>query len=273
MNFLQKLNSSIEKNNSLVCIGLDTDIDKIPKHLLTGSDPVFTFNKAIIDATADLVCCYKINIAFYSAREIEGLKSLQTTIQYIHHQYTSIPVILDAKRADTGNTAEHYVKEVFDVLKADAVTVNPYLGFDSIEPFLKRGEKGIIVLCRTSNPGASDFQDIEIGGEPLYLKIARKVVSWNEKYKNCLLVVGATWAEELKRIRKIAPSIFFLVPGIGPQGGDLEKTLQYGLTKEKSGLLIHSARAIIYASSGESFANAAKEEAEKLRDKINQFRA
>lgn len=250
MKFLQKLDVSIKKNNSLLCIGLD-NCD-------------FEFNKKIIDQTHDLVCCYKANIAFYSAQGINGLDSLIKTIRYIHERY-DLPFILDAKRADIGNTAGNYVKEAFDVFAADAVTVNPYLGFDSIEPFLKRKDKGVIILCRTSNKSASDFQDLIVDGKPLYLKVARKVVEWNKKYKNCLMVVGATWPEELKKIRKIAPEMFFLIPGIGAQGGDLEKTLKYGLTKQNSGLIIHSSRSIIYD-------NNPRAKTEELKNAINKYR-
>lgn len=293
MNFLQKINNTINKNNSLLCIGLDTNIKKIPEHLLKSEDPIFKFNKAIIEKTFDLICCYKLNIAYYSADGLKGLESLIKTIGYIHDRYSDVPVILDAKRADIGSTSEQYAKEVFDVINAEAVTVNPYLGFDAIEPFLKYKDKGIIILCRTSNPGASDFQDLIIkaqepkvaiethlrGGSdrtpleiPLYMQVAEKVVEWNKKYGNCLMVVGATWPEELKKIREIAPEMFFLVPGIGTQGGDLENTLKNGLTKEKSGLIIHSARAIIYASSGEDFAEKAREKAIQMRDSINKYR-
>lgn len=271
MNFQQKLNAATEKNNSLLCIGLDTDLEKIPKYLLNDSDPLFTFNKAIIDSTLDLICCYKANIAFYSAQDTAGLESLKRTISYIH-KHSNIPFILDAKRADIGNSSNYYAKEIFDIFQTDAVTVNPYLGFDAIEPFIKHSDKGVIILCRTSNPGASDVQNLEVGGEELYLIIAKKVHDWNKQYGNCLLVVGATWPEELKKIREIAQDMFFLVPGIGTQGGDLEKTLNFGLTKNKSGLIIHSAREIIYASNKEDFADKAKKEAEKLRNEINEYR-
>lgn len=272
MNFLQKLKTTIKQNNSLLCIGLDTDTSKIPKLFLMRSNPAFEFNKNVIDSTADLVSCYKINIAFYAADGIKGLETLIQTIRYIHERYAGMPVILDAKRADIGNTSQEYVKEVFDVIGADAVTVNPYLGLDSLEPFLKRKDKGIIILCRTSNKGASDFQDLKVEGEPLYIRVAQKVVEWNKQYGNCLLVVGATWPEELKRIREVAKDMFFLVPGIGAQDGDLEKVLKFGLTEEKSGLapiksglIIHSSRAIIYD-------NNPKQKAEELRSKINKYR-
>ncbi|MDO8658663.1 MAG: orotidine-5'-phosphate decarboxylase [Candidatus Levybacteria bacterium] len=279
MNFQQKLNNIIKNNNSLVCIGLDVDIKKLPKHLLQGKDPIFEFNKAIIDKTHDLVCCYKANIAYYSSQGTKGLETLIKTIEYIHHRYTGIPVILDAKRADIGSTSEQYGKEVFEIINADAVTVSPYLGFDAVEPFLKYKDRGIIILCRTSNKGASDFQDLLIDEEPLYIKVAKKIVEWDKKYDNCLMVVGATWPNEMKRIREIAPKMFFLVPGIGTQGGDMENTLKNGLTQEKSGqtpiksgLIIHSARSIIYASSGEDFREKAREKAIEMRDEINKYR-
>lgn len=292
MNFQQKLENLIQKNNSLLCIGLDTDINKIPKHLLEKEDSVFEFNKTIIDKTHDLVCSYKLNIAYYSAEGLKGLESLIKTIRYIHDRYSNTPVILDAKRADVGHTSEAYAKEVFEQINADSVTVNPYLGFDAVEPFLKYKDKGVIILCRTSNPGASDFQDllvtpdVSIGihirsgnvaphrenGLPLYLKVAKKIVEWDKKYGNCLMVVGATWPREMKKIREIAKDMFFLVPGIGTQGGDLENTLKNGLTKNKSGLIIHSARAIIYASNGEDFAEKARQKAIKMRDEINRYR-
>ncbi|RJQ38913.1 orotidine-5'-phosphate decarboxylase [Candidatus Microgenomates bacterium] len=272
MTFLQKLNNNIAKNNSLLCIGLDTDINKIPRDLLGLENPTFAFNKKIIDETVNLVSCYKLNIAYYSASGISGINSLQRTIEYINDTYPNTPVILDAKRADVGSTSEQYAKEAFEVFKADAVTVNPYLGLDSIEPFLKYRDKGVIILCKTSNSGSFEFQDLKVENEPLYLKVAKKIQEWDKQYKNCLMVVGATYPEELKSIRDIAPDMFFLVPGIGKQGGDLEKTLKLGLTKIKSGLIIHSARAIIYASNSADFAEKAKEEAEKLKEEINNYR-
>lgn len=272
MKFLQKLNNAIKKNNSLLCVGLDSDLEKIPSFLLKKQDPIFEFNKKIINVTADLVCCYKPQFAFYASQGISGLKALIQTIAYIHLKFPQIPVILDAKRGDIGSTAEQYAKEVFDVYLADAVTVNPFLGLDSMKPFLERKDKGIIILCRTSNPGASDFQDLNLNGVPLYLEIAKKVNQWNKKYKNCLMVVGATWTEQLRKVREIAPEMFFLIPGIGAQGGDLEKTLKNGLTRGKSGLIINSSRGIIYASSNADFASKARKEALSLKDLINEYR-
>lgn len=272
MKFQKKLEKIIKKNNSLLSIGLDPDLEKIPQHLKKYKDPFFNFNKQIIDATYDLVCAYKPQIAFYASNGLPGIKALIQTIAYIHHKYPQIPVILDAKRGDIESTAEQYAKEVFDVYLADAVTVNPFLGFDSLKPFLKRENKGIIILARTSNPGASDFQDLNLNGVPLYVAVAKKIVIWNKVYKNCLMVVGATWPEQLKKIREISPDMFFLVPGVGSQGGDLKNTLKNGLRKDKSGLIIQASRSIIYASNKTNFASAARKEALKLKESINKYR-
>lgn len=272
MSFQQKLERTIKKNNSLLCIGLDTDIQKLPKHLLAENDPIFTFNKATIDATHDLVCSYKINLAFYEANAIEGATVMKKTMHYLNEAYPDIPALADAKRGDIGNTSAMYAQSLFDYYGFDATTINPYLGVDSVEPFLKYKEKGVIILCRTSNPGAADFQDLEVDGEPLYIKVAKKVIEWNKINNNCLLVVGATWPEEMKAIRAVAPGMFFLVPGIGAQGGDLQATLEAGLTKQKSGLLMHSARDILYASNGPDFAEKARERAITTRETINTYR-
>lgn len=274
MNFREKLNKIIKKNNSLLCVGLDSDLEKIPQHLKKYKDPIFSFNKQLIDATYDLVCAYKPQIAHYSARGIRGIGSLLKTINYLDHTYPQIPIILDSKRADIGSTARFYAKEVFDVFNADAVTVNPYFGFDSLKPFFERKDKGIIILCRTSNKSASDFQDLKISSDklPLYLHVAKKVQEWNKEYKNCMLVVGATKPEQLKKVRETAPKMFFLVPGIGIQGGDLKMTLKNGLRDDKSGLIINASRSIIYASSKENFASAARRKALKLKNEINKYR-
>lgn len=273
MKFQQKLNKIIQKNNSLLCVGLDPDLDKIPQHLLKLDDPIFAFNKDIIDSTHDLVCAYKPQIAHYAASGVQGIQSLLKTIDYLLNNHSAIPIILDAKRGDIGSTSQLYAKEAFDIFKADALTVNPYLGLDSLIPFLERKEKGIIILCKTSNKSASDFQDLKISNDlPIYLYIAKKVNEWNQTYKNCLLVVGATWPKQLKEIRKILPSMFFLVPGIGAQGSDIEKTLNNGLRKDKSGLIIHSSRAIIYASTKANFASESRKVAMKLKQEINKYR-
>lgn len=255
-----------------MCVGLDSDLEKIPSFLSKKQDPIFEFNKEIIHQTHNLVCAYKPNIAYYESRGAKGIVSFKKTTEYISNNYPDIPLICDAKRADIGSTSEQYAKSLFDYFNFDALTVNPYLGFDSIEPFLNYKNKGIIVLCRTSNPGASDFQDLLIENEPLYIKIAKKVNQWNKKYKNCLMVVGATWPEQLKKVRLIALEMFFLIPGIGAQGGDLGKTLRNGLTKGKSGLIISLSRTIIYASSKKDFAQKAKEKALEVKNMINKYR-
>jgi len=269
MNFRQKLDAIISKTNSLLCIGLDPDVTKIPRHILQKPDSIFEFNKAVIEATHDLVACYKPNSAFYEAEGMEGLEQLKRTIDYINATYSDIPVILDAKRADIGNTSSMYAKYIFEFLGADATTVAPYMGSDSLIPFFEYKDKGIFVLVRTSNQGATDFQDIDVQGEPLYVRVAQKVTEWNKQYSNCMMVVGATWPEEIKKVRKLAPKMFFLVPGIGVQGGDLKNTLKNGLRSDKSGLLINSGRSIIYAGDDLDFADRSRTEAQKLRDQIN----
>lgn len=274
MTFRQKLEKIIKKNNSLLCVGLDPDLGKIPQHLKKYKDPIFNFNKQVIDATHDLVCAYKPQIAHYSARGIRGIGSLLKTINYLIHTYPKIPIILDAKRADIESTSRFYAKEAFYVFNADAVTVNPYMGLDSLKPFLERTEKGVIVLCRTSNKSAGDFQDLKISSNklPLYLHVAKKVEEWNKEYGNCMLVVGATKPEQLKKVREIAHKMFFLVPGIGAQGGDLRMTLKNGLRKDKSGLIINVGRSIIYASNNINFATSTRKEVLKLKNEINKYR-
>lgn len=272
MTFQQKFDAVVAKNNSLLCIGLDSDVKKLPKHLLNEKYPQFVFNKAIIDVTHDLVCAYKPNSAFYEARGAEGIAELKMTCDYLKQKYANLPIILDAKRADIGSTNEGYVTYAFDWLGADAITLHPYLGREAIQPFLDRKDKGCIILCRTSNLGAGEFQDVVINGEPLYKVVARKVVSeWNTN-GNCLLVVGATYPEELVEVRKIAGDMTFLVPGIGAQGGYLENTLKNGLNSQKKGLIINSSRTIIFVSKEADFAEKARNEALKLRDRINVFR-
>lgn len=272
MSFLERLQEAITAHNSLLCVGLDTDINKIPLYLRAEPDGVYQFNKAIVDATSDLVCAYKPQIAYYSAYGENGLRALDQTIAYIKDTYEHIPVILDAKRADIESTSREYAKEAFDVFQSDAVTVNPYFGFDSLQPFFERKDKGVIVLCRTSNKSASDFQDLLIDTTPFYLRVAEKVKEWNEQYENILMVVGATWPEELRKVREIVPEMFLLIPGIGAQGGDIEKTLQAGLRKDKSGLIIHTSRAIIYASDKDDFAKVARQKAKEIKEQINRYR-
>ena len=270
MTFINQLQTIWKKNNSLVCVGLDTDRKKMPQHLASQAQPILAFNQAIIDATADLVCAYKPQIAYYSAQSAET--ELKETIQYIHRNYPDIPVILDAKRGDIGSTAEMYAQEVFERYQADAVTVNPYLGGDTLKPFLNHKEKGVILLCRTSNPGAHDIQNLIVDGVPLYQIVARRAAEdWNEHH-NLLLVVGATYPRELGEIRAIIGDMPLLVPGIGAQGGDIEQAVTNGQDSKGQGMIINSSRGIIYAGSGDDFADLARQEALDLRDKINQFR-
>lgn len=270
MNFIEAIKSAWQENDSLVCVGLDSDLTKIPAHFRSSESPLFEFNKAIADATADLVCAFKPQIAYYSASGAE--RDLELTIEYVHKNYPGIPVILDAKRGDIGSTAEKYALEIFDRYQADAVTVNPYMGADTLKPFLDREEKGVIILCRTSNPGARDIQDLISDGKKLYQIVAHKAVTeWNRN-GNVLLVVGATYPEELKEIRSIVGDMPLLVPGIGAQGGDVEKAVANGKTRDGTGMIINSSRGIIYAGHKEDFAEAARKATLKLRNEINRYR-
>lgn len=258
MKFVEQLDKSIKKNNSLLCVGLDIDLARIPQRSLFADDPIFLFNQEIFNATKNLVCAYKPNIAFYEMYGLYGLSSLIKTIDFIHEE-SEVPVILDAKRGDVGHSSAAYAKAVFEAYKADAVTVNPYMGHDSVKPFLDYQEKGVFVLCLTSNTGFRDFQIVG-NGDPLYKSVAKHVKEWNH-YGNCGLVVGATKAEELKDIRKIVGEMPILIPGVGAQGGDLESSVKYG-----------GKRAIINASRSILYADDPKAEAKKLRDEINKYR-
>jgi len=268
--FSDKLYQRWKQKNSLVCVGLDTDLDKIPTHLRQEKYPLFSFNKAIIDATHDLVCCYKPQIAFYSAYAAEN--QLEMTFQYLRSTYPDVPTILDAKRGDIGNTAEMYAKEAFDRYHADALTVNPYLGGDSMEPFLSRADRGIIILCKTSNPGSGEIQALKVDGEEIYRRIAHLAQNrWNLNNNVCL-VVGGTYPKELAKVRKMAPDIPILVPGVGAQGGKVKDIVEAGMTDDHTGLIINASRSIIYASPDADFADAARKAAQKLRDEINTYR-
>jgi orotidine-5'-phosphate decarboxylase len=273
MEFLRKLAQAVKKNNSLLSVGLDPTMDMLPQHLRNSAMPFFTFNKAIIDAMADLVCAFKPNSAFYEARGASGIEELKRTCDYIHETYPGTPIILDYKRGDIGNTNLHYNDFAFDYLKVDAVTIHPYFGREAIQPFLDHADKGIIIMCRNSNAGAGEFQDLEVDGQKLYLRVAKNVATnWNDN-GNCLLVVGATVPEELAEVRQVVgDDMVLLVPGIGAQGGDLEATLRAGLNKAGSGLIINSSRDILYQSSGEDFAAAARSRALATRDLINKYR-
>jgi len=266
MGFIEKLAKISIKNHSLLCIGLDPDPALMPEKI-----GVFEFNKAIIDATADFVCAYKPNIAFYEAMGHEAVEALHKTMNYVPKE---IPVIIDAKRGDIGNTAKAYARSLFDRFNADAITASPYLGYDSLEPFIERRDRGVFILCRTSNPGAADFQSIpvQIGKRKMlmYELVAEKVNEWN-KYGNLGLVVGATYPEELKLIRKRYPQMPLLIPGVGTQGGELKQVVKYGVDKGRQRTIINSSRQILYASRGKDFATAAAKAARELRDRINEY--
>ena len=271
MTFQKKFDLVSKANSSFVCIGLDIDISKLPKHLLRKKFPIFEFNKAIIDATHSLVCAYKPNSAFYEAYGDKGILQLKMTFDYLRKKYPKVITILDAKRGDIGTTNLGYTSFAFDYLEADAITLHPYLGKESLEPFLKKTDKGCIILCRTSNSGGGEFQDLKVKGNPLYKVVATKVVKdWNT-YGNCMLVIGATYPKELKEVRKIVGDMVLLIPGVGAQGGDVKQIMKVGINSKKSGLIISSSRGIIYASQNKDFAEKAMIETKKLRDEINSY--
>ena len=265
----EHLINQIRKKQSFLCIGLDVDITKIPQHLLQLEDPIFEFNKAIIDATHDVCVSYKPNTAFYEAHGIKGWQSLQKTINYINENYPEIFTIADAKRGDIGNTSTMYAKAFFDDLNFDSVTVAPYMGKDSVEPFLAFENKHTIMLALTSNEGAFDFQTKNIDGIELYKVVIETSKKWKNA-QNLMYVVGATKAEYFVEIRKIIPNSFLLVPGVGAQGGSLNEVCKFGLN-EDVGLLINSSRAIIYASNGTDFAEKAREEALKIQSEMTEI--
>ena len=268
--FYQKLENIWKQNNSLVCVGLDPHLEKIPPHLLKKDRPIFEFNKGIIDQTFDIVSCYKPQIAYYSAQNAED--QLIDTIEYLRKKHPHIPIVLDSKRGDIGETAKMYAKESFEHYKACAVTVNPYLGSESLWPFLDYKDKGVIILCRTSNPSAAQLQDHSHNGELLFEKVARLCASeWN-KNKNTALVVGATYPEEIKKVRSLVGDIPLLIPGIGAQGGDLQKTVTSGLDSNGNGIMISSSRGIIYAGNGEDFAECSRSVVIKMNNEINKLR-
>jgi orotidine-5'-phosphate decarboxylase len=272
MTFIQKLQSAWETTSSMVCVGLDPQLDRLPATLRSASRPFYEFNKRIIDATLPFACAYKPQFAYYAAEN--RLDELLDTLAYLRDVAPDRVTILDAKRGDIGSTADQYAREAFEVYGADAVTVNPYMGGDTLVPFTKFSEKGVVVLCKTSNPGSAELQDLVLeGGDPLFLEVARRAaLDWNGN-KNLCLVVGATYPKELARIRETVGEIPMLVPGIGAQGGDLEATLRAGLRPDGWGLLINSSRGILYASSGEDFAEAAGAAARELKEACLEQRA
>ena len=262
----KRLTEAIKEKGSYLCVGLDSDITKIPAHLLSQSDPVFAFNKAIIDATLEHCVSYKINTAFYESRGIKGWESLEKTVNYIPSTHFKIA---DAKRGDIGNTSSQYAKAFFEVLSFDAVTVAPYMGADSVQPFLEYSNKWTIVLGLTSNKGAADFELQEAGGEKLYEKVLRTVSAWGDP-GNLMFVVGATQAEEFVNIRRVLPEHFFLVPGVGFQGGSLKEISEKAMNKD-CGILVNVSRAIIFAGEGENFAEEAKAIAAQYHEEMREY--
>lgn len=262
---IRKFEGRAEAVNSLVCVGLDAEVEKIPSRFHGEHLPLFAFNRWLIEQTCSVAVAYKPNVAFYEARGVVGLRELEATIAYLRAEHPEIVTICDAKRADIGSTNRGYVKAVFDDMGFDAVTLHPYLGREALMPFLERGDKASIVLCRTSNPGAGELQDLVSGGEPLWATVAERVSrDWNTK-GNCMLVVGATYPEEMSRIRAIAPELPFLVPGVGAQGGDVAAVVHAGLDAKGMGLMISSSRGVMYAADPAAVAVA-------LRDEINAAR-
>ena len=259
----KQLYNQIQQKKSFLCVGLDVDLNKIPQHLLATEDPIFEFNKAIIDATHDLCVSYKPNTAFYEAYGLKGWQSLEKTINYINENYPDIFTIADAKRGDIGNTSTMYAKAFLEDLNFDSVTVAPYMGKDSVEPFLAFENKHTILLALTSNEGAFDFQTQQVNDKPMYQTVLETSKTWKNS-ENLMYVVGATKAEYFKEIRNIVPNAFLLVPGVGAQGGSLEDVCKFGMNKQV-GLLINSSRGIIYASNQTDFAQAARTEALKLQ--------
>jgi orotidine-5'-phosphate decarboxylase len=270
MSFMQALRTRWQQADSLVCVGLDPEPAKFPGQFASDPDAVFNFCRAIVDATAEYACSFKPQIAHFAALGAED--ALQRLIAHVHAAHPGIPVILDSKRGDIGSTAQHYATEAFDRYRADAVTANPYLGRDSVQPFLDRADRGVVILCRTSNPGAGDLQDLTIDGRPLYQHVAEKVArDWNG-HGNCALVVGATWPQQLREVRAIVGDVPFLVPGVGAQGGDVAAVVGNARTADGTGLVVSSSRAILYASGGADYAEAAAAAARSLRDEINRYR-
>ncbi len=272
MTFIDKLSAAWTRNDSLLCVGLDPDLARIPAHLQGQPYAIVQFCKAIIDATADLACAFKPQIAYFAALGAED--QLEQICAYLRTNYPHIPIVLDAKRGDIGATAHQYAREAFERYGADAVTVSPYMGFDSVEPYLEWAERGVIVLCRTSNAGGSDLQFLDVGGRPLYQHVAQLVADkWNRNGQ-LALVVGATFPEEIAQVRKLVGDMPLLIPGVGAQGGDVEATVKAGRSAGGAGMMINSSRAILYAApqDGEDFAAAARRVAQETRDAINAAR-
>jgi orotidine-5'-phosphate decarboxylase len=269
--FYKLLSNSWEQKNSLLCVGLDPEVARLPKHIAKHKVPLFLFNREIIDATAQWVCAFKPQAAYYSA--IGAEKQLEKTIHYIKSEHPNIPVILDAKRGDIGATARMYAIEAFERYQADAVTVNPYMGGDTIKPFLEYRDRGVIVLCRTSNPGSGELQQLQSAGRFIYEHVANLAYSeWNQN-NNIGLVVGATYPEVIANVRKIVGEMPLLIPGIGAQGGEIDSVVKNGLSAAGAGLVVNVSRSIIFASQGTEFGTAASEQAKNVCLEINQSRS
>ncbi len=262
---VEKYRRRVERSGSLVCVGLDSEFEKLPGRFASAAFPQFEFNRGVIDATAEFVSSFKPNMAFYEARGAQGISELQMTADYLRTTYPDIVTICDAKRADIGNTNRGYVSSIFDVMGFDCVTLHPYLGREALLPFLGREDKASIILCRTSNPGAGEMQDLDVGGRPLWERVAEKVSGeWNVR-GNCMLVVGATYPIEMRRVRELAPDVTLLVPGVGAQGGDVQAVVEAGLDARGEGLMISSSRGVIFSDDPGAAARA-------LRDEINAAR-
>ena len=273
MNFKRKLAAAWTKNNSILSVGLDPDIEKLPRSITKSKNPLFEFNKAVIEATADLVCAYKPNSAMYESYGAEGINQLKLTCDYLQANYPDIPVLLDFKRGDIGNTNNYYAKFAFEYLAVDAVTISPYMGKEANEAYLAHKDKGIFILCRTSNPGAGEFQDQKIGNKMLFEVVAKEVMTgWNYN-SNCGLVVGSPYPNELSLLRNlVGDDVIFLVPGLGPQGGTIKETVLSSINSTKTGVIINSSRGVIYPGSGQDFADKIRSAAESVRDEINEYR-
>ncbi|NIF92669.1 orotidine-5'-phosphate decarboxylase [Burkholderia sp. Cy-637] len=271
LTFIDTLRAAWQRTNSLLCVGLDPEPTRFPAQFANRPEAIFDFCREIVDATAPYASAFKPQIAYFAAHRAED--QLERLIAHVHLQHPGLPVILDAKRGDIGSTAEQYAREAFERYRADAVTVNPYMGYDSIEPYLAYEDKGVVVLCRTSNPGGSDLQFLETGGRPLYQVVAELAATrWNAKTGQLSLVVGATFPKEIEIVRGIVGEMPLLIPGIGAQGGDVQATVAAGRTADGGGMMINSSRAILYASKDEDFAEAAGRVAQTTRDTINAHR-
>lgn len=270
MSFQERLRESVSRNNTLLCVGLDPDPARVPALFADQPDPVYAFCAAIMEATADLVCAFKPNIAFFEALGLQGMATLQRVIQAAPR---GVPIILDAKRGDIGSTAEAYARAAFELLGAHAITLNPYLGGDALAPFLRYADRGCILLCKTSNGGSADLQDLQLAsGEPLYMAVARRARDdWNRN-NNVGLVVGATHPEQLRAIRTLCPTMPLLIPGIGAQGGDIVASVTAAVDSDASGIIVNASRSILFASPGADAIDAARREALRLRDAINSAR-